>query len=534
MYEAEQQNQKEKHEGDLKKEIKKLQRHRDQIKNWIQLNEIKDKRQLLDARKRIEREMERFKVCEREMKTKAYSKEGLGQAARQDPRDKARQEARDWVNGIVDQLGTQVDEYEFEAEALQGSSRRGRKGGGNQGLLEELEILVERHREHTERLEQVLRGLDNETLSADDVWEVRDLVEDYIERHRESPSEFECREDIYDLILERIQEEGAQGGPGSMSASKGEKEERGAAGDGWDREAQKAAAAAAKAALLGENSPTHQPPQGSSQGLGSKVTQEADPLGGDNGDGLGPGNHAAAFSKAMGGLDDAVPGAAVWQGAGLGAGIGGVGGDLSLGTSPQAGKRPDAAKRRGSGDPAAAEGGDGEGAGAGIFPASAFPGGGGGGRPGPLKHAGLLLSNPSQLPAPLDRAMGSRALQALPQNPAQAPPSYPKSLGAKLQGPSLYEQLDVESLFFAFYFKSGSVQQYLSARELKQQGWRYNMRHGAWFQRQEEPRVVAPDYERGNYVYFDPSLVQKGQGRGFVVRSKEDFTFEYRDLESEV
>ena len=52
--------------------------------------------------------------------------------------------------------------------------------------------------------------------------------------------------------------------------------------------------------------------------------------------------------------------------------------------------------------------------------------------------------------------MGGRALQALPQNPVQAPPSYPKSLGAKL--PSLYEQLDVESLFFAFFFKSGSVQ----------------------------------------------------------------------------
>ena len=380
MYEAEQQNQKEKHEGDLKKEIKKLQRHRDQIKNWIQLNEIKDKRQLLDARKRIEREMERFKVCEREMKTKAYSKEGLGQAARQDPRDKARQEARDWVNGIVDQLGTQVDEYEFEAEALQGGGRRGRKGGGNQGLLEELETLVERHREHTERLEQVLRGLDNETLSADDVWEVRDLVEDYIERHRESPSEFECTEDIYDLILERIQEEGgAPGGPGSMSAGKGEKDERGAAGDGWDREAQKAAAAAAKAALLGEISPPHQPPPSSSQGQSSKAAQEAAPLGGDEG-GLDPGNHAAAFSQAMSGLDDAGPGTAVWQGAGLGAGIGGMGGDLALGTSPQAGKP------RGSGDPAAAEGGDGEGASAGFFPASAFPGGGGGTLGGPEAH----------------------------------------------------------------------------------------------------------------------------------------------------
>lgn len=34
---------------------------------------------LLEARKLIEREMERFKVCEKETKTKAFSKEGLGQ-----------------------------------------------------------------------------------------------------------------------------------------------------------------------------------------------------------------------------------------------------------------------------------------------------------------------------------------------------------------------------------------------------------------------------------------------------------------------
>ena len=34
---------------------------------------------LLDARKLIEKEMERFIVCEKETKTKAFSKEGLGQ-----------------------------------------------------------------------------------------------------------------------------------------------------------------------------------------------------------------------------------------------------------------------------------------------------------------------------------------------------------------------------------------------------------------------------------------------------------------------
>lgn len=33
----------------------------------------------MDARKVIEREMERFKICEKETKTKAFSKEGLGQ-----------------------------------------------------------------------------------------------------------------------------------------------------------------------------------------------------------------------------------------------------------------------------------------------------------------------------------------------------------------------------------------------------------------------------------------------------------------------
>ena len=46
--------QKEKYEQDLKKEIKKLQRFRDQIKTWQASNEIKDKRPLNDNRRLIE------------------------------------------------------------------------------------------------------------------------------------------------------------------------------------------------------------------------------------------------------------------------------------------------------------------------------------------------------------------------------------------------------------------------------------------------------------------------------------------------
>ena len=57
VYAATQRNRKEKYEMDLKKEIKKLQRLRDQIKTWISSNDIKDKTALTNARKLIETKM---------------------------------------------------------------------------------------------------------------------------------------------------------------------------------------------------------------------------------------------------------------------------------------------------------------------------------------------------------------------------------------------------------------------------------------------------------------------------------------------
>lgn len=46
--------QKEKLEDNLKREIKKLQRLRDQIKTWAAANEVKDKAPLMEKRKLIE------------------------------------------------------------------------------------------------------------------------------------------------------------------------------------------------------------------------------------------------------------------------------------------------------------------------------------------------------------------------------------------------------------------------------------------------------------------------------------------------
>jgi CCR4-NOT transcription complex subunit 3 len=41
--------------------------------------------------------MERFKIVERETKTKAYSKEGLGAGQKLDPQEKEKEECNQWI-----------------------------------------------------------------------------------------------------------------------------------------------------------------------------------------------------------------------------------------------------------------------------------------------------------------------------------------------------------------------------------------------------------------------------------------------------
>lgn len=52
--------------------------------------------------------MERFKICEKETKTKTFSKEGLAQAQKQDPKERAKNEIKDWINATVDTLTSEV------------------------------------------------------------------------------------------------------------------------------------------------------------------------------------------------------------------------------------------------------------------------------------------------------------------------------------------------------------------------------------------------------------------------------------------
>uniref|UniRef100_A0A8D1AZM7 CCR4-NOT transcription complex subunit 3 n=2 Tax=Sus scrofa TaxID=9823 RepID=A0A8D1AZM7_PIG len=196
-------NQKEKYEADLKKEIKKLQRLRDQIKTWVASNEIKDKRQLIDNRKLIETQMERFKVVERETKTKAYSKEGLGLAQKVDPAQKEKEEVGQWLTNTIDTLNMQVDQFESEVESLSVQTRKKKGDKDKQDRIEGLKRHIEKHRYHVRMLETILRMLDNDSILVDAIRKIKDDVEYYVDSSQDP--DFEENEFLYDdLDLEDI------------------------------------------------------------------------------------------------------------------------------------------------------------------------------------------------------------------------------------------------------------------------------------------------------------------------------------------
>ncbi|XP_065899735.1 CCR4-NOT transcription complex subunit 3-like [Dysidea avara] len=189
-------NQKEKYEADLKKEIKKLQRLRDQIKTWIASSEIKDKSPLVEHRKLIETQMEKFKIVERETKTKAYSKEGLGSAAKIDPIQRERDDIRQWLTDCIDRLSQEVEQFDAEIESLYAGSKKRKLDRDKADRVEELTEWVDRHKYHIRHLEAILRKLDNCTMEPDEIRDIQEDVNYYIDCSQEP--DFTENELIYD------------------------------------------------------------------------------------------------------------------------------------------------------------------------------------------------------------------------------------------------------------------------------------------------------------------------------------------------
>ncbi|MCO5590051.1 hypothetical protein L7F22_044020 [Adiantum nelumboides] len=183
-----------KYESELKTSIKRLQRLRDNLKNWLQSNEIKDKSALMENRKLIEQQMEKFKASEKELKTKAFSKEGLA-ASRLDPAEKAKLELSQWLSNQVDELARQVETTEAEIEQLAGGTKKKKSGGASERLTQ-LEHLNDRRKWHSSRLEILLRMLENGALETERVEDIKEDISYFVESNGDE--DFEEDDGIYD------------------------------------------------------------------------------------------------------------------------------------------------------------------------------------------------------------------------------------------------------------------------------------------------------------------------------------------------
>uniref|UniRef100_A0A672LKT1 CCR4-NOT transcription complex subunit 3 n=1 Tax=Sinocyclocheilus grahami TaxID=75366 RepID=A0A672LKT1_SINGR len=484
-------NQKEKYEADLKKEIKKLQRLRDQIKTWVASNEIKDKRQLVENRKLIETQMERFKVVERETKTKAYSKEGLGLAQKVDPAQREKEEMEQWLTNTIDTLNMQVDQFESEVESLSVQTRKKKGDKEKQDRIEELKRLIERHRHHIRMLETILRMLDNDSIQVDAIHKIKDDVEYYIDSSQDP--DFEENEFLYDdLDLEEI--------PTTLMATSPQ---------GHIEDEMFLQSSSTPTSTTSSSPIPPSPATGTmvnhflslfllSQSRLQRISLFPVDL-----------NSAVSFVIPFGLSQAPEPPSslkAMAERAALGLTLDGEIPSLHL--PDRAPPGPTTAPQ-----PAVSE--------VNLPPSlGACPLG-----PTPLTKEQLYQqamqeSTWTHMPHPSD---SERIRQYLMRNPCPTPPFHHQVPPHHSDSIEFYQRLSTETLFFIFYYLEGTKAQYLSAKALKKQSWRFHTKYMMWFQRHEEPKTITDEFEQGTYIYFD--YEKWGQ------RKKEGFTFEYRYLE---
>lgn len=198
-------SQKERLEGDLRKEIKKLQRSRDQVKQWLGDSSVKlDKNLLQDSRSKIENAMERFKEVERVSKMKQFSNEGLEMQTKlgaSDVDEAKKNEASRYVTDVLEELARQNELLSGELSMFSGK----KKLGNAQLAIDDLNQKIDRNNMHIGKLEQVLHNLTNEQLKPERIDDIKDDLDYYVENNQ-APDFIEYDEFYEALELEEAPE----------------------------------------------------------------------------------------------------------------------------------------------------------------------------------------------------------------------------------------------------------------------------------------------------------------------------------------
>ena len=69
-----------------------------------------------------------------------------------------------------------------------------------------------------------------------------------------------------------------------------------------------------------------------------------------------------------------------------------------------------------------------------------------------------------------------------------------------------FQRLSTETLFFIFYYMEGTKAQYLAAKALKKQSWRFHTKYMMWFQRHEEPKMINDEFEQVSLLSCLPTV----------------------------
>jgi len=504
--------------------------------------------------------MERFKACERELKTKAYSKEGLQLANKIDPHEKEKVDVCNFITSQVDTLNSQIDKYEAEAEKLQVAIKKSRKGDSNKTeRLEEIEKRVERHKHHIMQLEIILRLIENGNLSVDKVNDIRDDIQYYVDNHEED--DFIEDDGIYDeLNLTRAEYYGLNNDDDKDNDSDKRDEtplQSPVLSQKDKYEDKKKEATSPLRSLSSKNSLSNI----SRESRNNSITSNKSPTPTSSFTSSKPGTPRASFTSAVRGSTD-------------------VSSPMnSLSVQPRYAAVAAASTDSRTNTPIV------------VTSQSATI------QSKPLQESPTnqqsnennqatqtqpkvlskqtsyseAISNKTETTTPSEaienklppslsdleesfeatKARSSKAgsdtmflqnmldssFKYVPrlhdsdepdfytmENAYPTPSYYPEEPQKTYENPEIFKKYDVDTLFFIFYYQQGTYQQYLAARELKRQSWRFHKKYHTWFQRLEEPKHITDEYEQGTYIYFDYEGL-------WCKRKKSEFKFEYCYLE---
>ncbi len=519
--------------------------------------------------------MEIFKAVEKEMKTKAFSKEGLSQNTKLDPKEKEREELCDFLSDQLEEINRILtEELEPEAGTLQSALKKKQKDNSKADRLAEIESVTETYKWHESRLQLLLRSLQNANVDNDVVNAIKSEIEEVVREGREPDFDAEAYEGIYDDC--NLDSEEAQFGlnnemdhmssqdaqsiqednepdlntlkktksehiparrpstqlksplpalatlntmPPPPSIPKDNTMKPAPLPNRPPGETLKYASAAAAAAAMdksGVGIAPLPPPVGTSPASTShplpapvKTSATASPASVP----AQPAEKATSPAPAAASLD----GSASQEQSSHSKSP-----TLSSTSAPAASMpssippTPAMEKSEAVQEPVIADElptTNGEAHEDTVESIYHLP-------PGlqdlldsfettksraaqpPSQLARLLQASPETCPEPSDSDRPQHYRPTLKYN---TPAHYPQDVLPIFDDPALYDnqRLETDTLFYIFYYRQNTYQQWLAARALKNQSWRFHKQYQTWFQRHEEPKQITEEYEQGTYRFFD-------------------------------